>query len=124
MLGDGPTALGFFGFVGLGLMMIIPAAMEHSAFLKAHPYVANFYSDEDRIPENRRFGIRLTGGICCILASLIFEAFVDQAHLPAQLMGLFFVGVAAGVAIIVYASILHNRLDVESYNIDALEELS
>ena len=123
-LGDGPTALGFFGFVGMGLVMIIPAAMEHSAFCKAHPYVADFYSDEDRIPENRRYGIRLTGGICCILASLVFGAFADQAHIMGPLMELFFVGVAVGVTIIVYASILHNRLDVESYNIDALEELS
>ena len=122
--GDGPSALGFFGCLGLGLMMIVPAAMEHSAFQKAHPYVANFYTDDDRVPENRTYGVRLAGGICCILASLVFGAFTDQVHTMEPVMGLSFLGVALGVGIIVYASIYHGRLDVEAYNISALEEFS
>ena len=124
LFGDGASALGFFGCIALGLMLIIPTALEHTAFLKAHPYVANFYTDDERVPENRTFGMRLVGGICCILASFVFGAYADQVHILGPVMGLFFVGVAVGVGIIVYAGILHERLDVEAYNISALEELS
>jgi len=123
-LGDGPTALGFFGCVGIGLMLIIPAALEDSAFKKAHPYVADFYTDEERIPAKRAFGVRLVVGICCILAALVFGAFADQVGIMGPVMGLFFVAVAVGVGLIVYAGVLDSRMDVEAYNISALEELS
>lgn len=123
-LGDGPSALGFFGCVGLGLVFIIPAGLEHAAFKKAHPYVADFYSDDQRVPESRAFGLWLVAGIGCILASFVFGAFADQVGIMGPLMFLFFVGIAAGVGIIVFAGVHHSRLDVETYNIDALEELS
>ena len=123
-LGDGPTALGFFGGVGVGLMFIIPAGIEDGAFKKAHPYVANFYSDDERITEKRQFGTRLAIGICFILASFVFGAFADQVGLMGPLMGLFFVGIALGVGIIVHAGVLNSRLDIEEYNISALEDLS
>ena len=123
-LGDGPTALGFFAGVGAGLMLIIPAAMEHEAFKKAHPYIADFFNDDQRIAEHRSFGVRLAIGICCIFAALVFGAFADQTGLMGPLMFLFLVGVAIGVTIIVYAGIMNGRLNVEEYNISALEELS
>ena len=123
-LGDGPTALGLFAGVGAGLMLIIPAAMEHEAFKKAHPYVADFFNDDQRIAERRVFGVRLALGICCILAAMVFGAFADQTGLMGPLMFLFFVGIIIGVTIIVYAGILNGRLDVEEYNISALEEFS
>jgi hypothetical protein len=123
-MGDGPTALGFFGFVGIGLTLIIPAALEDTAFKKAHPYVADFYTDEDRIAAKRSFGMRLAAGICCILAAFVFGAFADQVGMMGPIMGLFFVAVAVGVGLIVYAGVVDSRMDVEAYNISALEELS
>ena len=123
-LGDGPTTLGFFGGVGAGLLLIIPAALEHGAFKKAHPYVANFYNDDQRITEQRSFGVRLAVGICCIFGSLVFGTFADQVGLMGPLLFLVFVGVVLGVAIIVYACILNGRLNIEEYNISALEEFS
>jgi len=123
-LGDGPTALGFFGCVGIGLMFIIPAALEDSAFKKAHPYVADFYTDDERISEKRQFGVRLVAGICFILAALVFGAFADQIGLMGPIMALFFVAVALGVGLIVHAALINERLDIEAYNISALEELS
>ena len=123
-MGDGPTALGFFGFVGIGLTLIIPAALEHSAFKKAHPYVADFYTDDQRMSEKRQFGVRLAAGICFILAALVFGAFADQIGLMGPIMALFFVAVALGVGLIVHAALIDSRMDVEAYNIAALEELS
>lgn len=123
-MGEGPCTVAFFACVAVGLLFIIPSALEHSAFQKAHPYVANFYTDDQRIAENRSFGVQLALGIGLILASFAFGAFADQVGLMGPLMFLFFVGIATGVTIIVRAGILHSRLDVESYNVDALEDLS
>ena len=123
-LGDGFATLGFFGCVGIGLLLIIPAALEDSAFKKAPPYVADFYTDEQRIAAKKAFGLRLTAGIGCILCGLIFGAFADQMGLAGPVEGLFFVAIAAGIGLIVYAGVLDSRMDVEAYNISALEELS
>lgn len=86
--------------------------------------MADFYSDDQRISERRQFGVRLVMGICCILAALVFGAFADQIGLMGPVMSLFFVAVALGVGIIVYAGMINSRLDIEAYNISALEELS
>ena len=123
-LGDGPATLGFFFCVGIGLLLIIPAALEDGAFKKAHPYVADFYTSEQRIQAKRAFGLRLVAGIGCILGGLSFGAFADQIGLMGPIMGLFLVAIAVGVGLIVYASILDSRMDIETYNISALEELS
>ena len=40
------------------------------------------------------------------------------------IMGLFFVAIALGVGLIVHAALINERLDIEAYNISALEELS
>ena len=124
-LGDGPTALFFFGGIALGLVLIIPAAMEHTAFQKAHPYVADFYTSEQRIAERRVFGVRLATGIAIILAGLVWGAFTDgRTSLSAFSGPVFFLLVATGVSLIVYSGMMSSRLDIEDYNISALEELS
>ncbi len=124
LFGDGPSALGFFGCVAAGLLFVIPSALEHTAFQKAHPYVADFYTGEQRVSEKRAFGVRIAVGVGLILASFVFGAFADQVGLMGPLMFLFFVGVAAGVTVIVHAGVLDSRLDVEAYNVEALEDLS
>ena len=122
--GDGPMSIAMFSFVIAGLALIIPASMESSAFKKAHPYIVNFYSAEQRTASRRTYGMRLAGGIGIILASLALGGFMDQLGDTPMLHALFLVGVAAGVGLIVYGSFMDNRMDIEEYNIDALEDLS
>ena len=124
-LGDGPTALMFFGGVAVGLAFIIPAGLDHSAFQKAHPYVADFYTSEQRMAEQHVFGIRLCIGIALVLAGLVWGAFTDGRSSLALYSGpVFLLLVAAGVGTLVYAGLMSSRMDVEEYNISALEELS
>jgi len=124
LAGDGLSGIGFFVFVALGLYLIIPAAMGESAFKKAHPYVANFYTSEQVMEERKVFAKRLALGIAIILFSLAAETFVSQYGDFAVTNGLFLAGVALGVGLIVYGSLMDDRVDIEDYNISALEELS
>ena len=123
-MGDGPMALALMVLVAAGLALIIPAAMERSAFAKAHPYVVDFYTDEQRIAERRAFGTRLAVGIGIILLCVGFGGFMEGRFDAPPYHGLFLAGIALGVGIIVHGSFLENRMDVESFNIDALEDLT
>ncbi|MBR3326054.1 MAG: helix-turn-helix transcriptional regulator [Atopobiaceae bacterium] len=124
-LGDGPTALLFFGGVAVGLAFIIPAGLDHSAFQRAHPYVADFYTSEQRMAEQHAFGIQLCVGIVLVLVGLVWGAFADGRPALQPFAGtVFLLLVAAGVGILVYAGLMSSRMNVEEYNISALEELS
>ena len=122
--GDAFSVLGLFLFVGIGLVFIIPAAIEHSAFQKAHPYVADFYGEERRLAEKRSFGYRLAAGICIIFVAVFVASAIESIVSEALAGGLTLTLIAAGVGLIVYAGLIENRLDIEGYNLDALEELS
>ncbi len=121
--GDGPTAIVFCAFVAAGLAFVIPASLEHSAFQKAHPYVANFYKSDELVAAKRAFGQRLVLGIGIILAGLALASFGDAYS--EHLSGFCFLACASvGAGIIVHASMLNARYDIEEYNLSALEELS
>ena len=118
------SVAGLFFFVGVGLVFIIPAMIEHSAFQKAHPYVADFYGDKQRLSEKRVYGYRLAAGICTIFVAVAVAAFLDGRIEEGLTGGLTLLLIALGVGLIVYASLIEDRLDVEGYNLDALEDLS
>jgi len=122
--GDGMMGLAMFVFVGMGLLLIIPAAIGHTAFQKAHPYVADFYDSEQRMAEKRFFAYRVAAGVCVIIAAVACGGFFDGGSSEKVGNVLFMLGVALGVGLLVYAGMMDSRLDVEAYNIDALEELS
>ena len=124
LLGDVAPALVLFLFVGIGLLLIIPASIEHSAFQKAHPYVADFYGDERRLAEKRTYGYRLAAGICVIFVAVAMAALLDGRANEGLVGAITLAIISAGVFLIVYAALIENRLDVEGYNLDALEELS
>ena len=53
-----------------GLAFLVPAGMEHTAFQKAHPYVEDFYTDEDRAAARRQFSTALIAGLALIFAGI------------------------------------------------------
>ena len=38
-----------FAGVLVGVGILVSAVMEHSAFVRAHPFIEDFYTDEDRL---------------------------------------------------------------------------
>ena len=78
------------------LALFIPALMEHSAFVKAHPYVEDFYTERDRATARRQLAYGVTGGIGCIFV---------------------------GVWLMVRFGMLYGRTNVAEYNRDAVDEL-
>ena len=113
-------------FIGVlaGLAFLIPAFMEHSAFVKAHPYIEDFYTEEDKAQARATLGRALPIAIGIILLGVLcamtFGA--DRAQEGVGL-GMLLTCVALGVWIIVHCSMMHSRVNIEEYNKDAVDEL-
>lgn len=117
---DSPSAIAMFAGIIIGLSLIIPAAMDHTAFQKAHPYVENFYTAEQEQKARHDFGIQLTVGIALVLVGVAVSSLGDSSAIGAAAFALF----AAGAFVLVRGGLMAGRIDVEEYNIDALSELT
>ena len=112
-------------FVAGGLAFILPAGIGHASFAKAHPFVEDFYTLEQKEAEHRSFAMHLTVGIALILVGVIVVS-VSGAFSNERLQELasfaLLALVAAGVWIIVRGAIVHALTNVEYYNSERADE--
>lgn len=122
------AALGLlFIFIGVAicLMLIIPAGMEHNAFMKAHPFVEDFYTEEQKTRARKQFSYELIGGIASIFIGICVVIFLDSSLYEAVIgLPLMLLLIATGVHFIVHGSMILAKVNVETYNIAAGEVLS
>lgn len=105
-----------------GLALLVPAGMAHSAFVKAHPYVEDFYTEEDRARARKSFARGLIVGLAFIFVGVGFMLVLEQR---AENYGMFFLlfFIALGVWNIVHYGMLLGRTNIAEYNKDAADEL-
>lgn len=122
MHSDGIVLLATFAFVAAGLAFTVPAGIDHAAFAKAHPYVADFYTVEEKATARRRASIAIVAGIAMILlgvaAAGLFEV---ESNVRVYGDSLMMVLVALGVGMIVHWGMLWGRTDLADYNKEWLE---
>ena len=112
-------------FVAAGLAFILPAAISHVSFAKAHPFIEDFYTPQQKEAEHRSFAIQLTAGIILILIGVIVVSVSDvtaSEQLQEIAAAMLLVLVAAGVWIIVRSGIIHGLSDIASYNNERADE--
>lgn len=122
------TALGllfiFLGTIGC-IAFVVPAGMNHSEFVKAHPYIENFYTAEQRQRMRNSFVMQLIGGICCIFIGIavivLFEGDQFEGVIGAPIMLL---AIAIGIFFIVHGSMNMAKMHINNYNMAAVETLS
>ena len=119
---DALSGLVFLAFTLVGLCFIIPAGLRHDAFAKAHPYVEDFYPATQREAANRLFSCGIVGGIVAIFVGVMLSIGLDDRVFWTG--SAFLACVAVGVALLIYASLMHGRINVDEYNNNALENLS
>ena len=105
-----------------GLAFLIPAGMEHSAFQKAHPYVEDFYTEDDKARARKTFSAGLIAGIAFIFAGI--GCFI-MLEATAENIALFFLMffIALGVWNILHYSMLFVLTNVAEYNKSVGEDL-
>lgn len=129
ILGPSP-ANGFLTFlciavgVVIGLALMIPAGMAHVEFQRRHPFIEDFYTDEDHACATRRTAIGVTIGIGLILAAVAAMVWFDEVQgisngWPVTLMLSL---VAPGVATIVHVGMRKGLMDINDYNKEAEKE--
>lgn len=122
MHSDGIVLLATFAFVAAGLAFTIPAGMDHAAFAKAHPYVADFYTAEEKATARRRASIAIVVGIAVILLGVaVAGLFEVESNVRVYGDSLMMVLVAIGVGMIVHWGMLWGRTDLANYNKEWLE---
>ena len=100
----------------------MPSGMAHSAFVKAHPFVEDFYTEEDQSHARTLFSRGLIGGIAAIFVGIgPFLMVEDRAEGCALFFLLLFA--ALGVWNIVHYGMLLGRTNVADHNRSASDDL-
>ena len=107
----------------VGLAVLVPAGMDHSAFIKAHPFVEDFYTEDDRLGARKSFTVGLIMGIALIFVGI--GCLVMLEEMATENVALFFLlfFIALGVWNIIHYGMLLGRTDVAEYNRSVAEDL-
>ena len=105
----------------VGLALLIPAGIMHGDFRRRHPYVQDFYTNEDK----SRASVVLAIGAVLILAGVCVRVFCDEfvadgdAGWPDSVL---LACVAAAVFCFIMSGMTHDKVNVDKYNREAEEE--
>ncbi len=102
----------------IGLAMLISGGMSHADFKRRHPYVEDFYTEEDRSRELRLLVIGIVGGIAAILVGTAAMVYADDVlgvsdGWPAAIMLLL---CAPAVFGFIYCGMRYSLLNINDYN--------
>lgn len=108
----------------IGLAFLIPAGMTHSEFVRRHPFIEDFYTDDDRSRRAKELAVGVVGGIGLILLGAAVTVYGEEVlgveeGWPTSVMLLC---VAAGVFCFIYFGIRYGMMNIDSYNHEAESE--
>lgn len=110
--------------VVFGVGSIVPASLEHATFVRQHPHLEDFYTEEDKARVRSNFAYELVGGIALvfvgIIVCIVFDGgpFEDLIGLPVMMLF-----IAVGTKSIIHGSMVLGMTNIASYNQGAAEVL-
>ena len=122
--GEGVAAIPFLVLVAVGLVLVIPAGLERSAFRREHPYIEDFYTSEQRAGARSLFSRSLVVGIAVLVLSMIPPMVYEGTSFEGLAGGIRLALCAVGVWPIVYGSLMVGRVNVARYNRASLDEIA
>lgn len=104
--------------VAIGLALLIPTGMGHVDFKRRHPFIEDFYTNEDRSRASRQLAFGVVGGLIAVIAGVLVMVYCSEVlgvsdGWPVAIM--LSCG-ALGVGSVIYFGIMHSSLDIEKYN--------
>ena len=118
----------FFIFLIAGVIILVVMGMQHSHFAEKHPYIEDFYTEEEKEQAYRKFTVRMAAGIGIILVdALLFMVLgikmdnvladpVNIGKLEDFGMGIFMLLLTPGVSVLVYGGMQKDKFDIKKYN--------
>lgn len=110
---DCMIALVFVG-IAVGAAIVVPALFERRAFRKAHPFVEDFYTPEQRGQARTTMVTGLVAGVCLLMAALVAVIVLQGDVWFAS--AVFFALLAIAAFLVVRGCLLASRCNVERYN--------
>ena len=118
------SAVPMLVLVAAGLVLVIPAGLERSAFRREHPYIEDFYTSEQRAGARSLFSRSLVVGIVALALSMIPPMVYEGTSFEGLTGGILLALCAVGVWPIVYGSLMVGRVNVARYNRASLDEIA
>ena len=117
----------FFIFLIAGVIILVVMGMQHSHFAEKHPYIEDFYTEEEKEQAYRKFTVRMAAGIGIILVDVLLfmvlgirlDSVADPAlteKLENMGMGIFMLFLTPGVSVLVYGGLQKDKFDIKNYN--------
>lgn len=107
-----------------GLAFFIPAGMAHSQFTKAHPYIEDFYTEDDKNQARQQFVRGFLAACACVIAGIACLLFLGEApETECLALCLLLLFIAAGAWLIVHFGMMLGRVNVREYNKTVADEL-
>ena len=118
----------FFIFLIVGVIILVVMGMQHSHFAEKHPYIEDFYTEEEKEQAYRKFTVRMAAGLGIILVdALLFMVLgiemdnvladpVNIGKLEDFGMGIFMLLLTPGVSVLVYGGMQKDKFDIKKYN--------
>lgn len=121
--GDVVSLAGLFAGILAGLAFLVPSGMRHSSFVKAHPYIEDFYTAEQKARAGRRCAAAIVASIGIIFVGVLIAIPTDETGYENVGAAALIVLVAVAVWLIVHTSMLYSRTNLTEYNKNAIDEL-
>ncbi len=114
----------FLIFVVIGVAILVLMGIRHEDFKKKNPFIINFYKEEEIDNFNRKYSVMVTAAVSLFIIDAIifmgaetaFPAIDENEYLESLIFCIFFLIIAAGVMLLVYAGIQKDKYDINKYN--------
>ena len=108
----------------IGVAILVLMGIRHEDFKKKNPFIINFYKEEEIDKFNRKFSVMVTTAVSLFIIDAIifmgaetaFPAIDENEYLESLIFCIFFLIIAAGVMLLVYAGIQKDKYDINKYN--------
>lgn len=117
---DGLSAMAFFLFLIVAVMLFVIGGMQNESFRKNNPHITDFYTDEQKKAYDAKFPILTAVGIGIIIFGIVLT--VGLEYLPESALATafedssFLVCVAVGASLLTYGGIIKDKYNIDKYN--------
>ena len=124
---DSISGIIFLLFVVVAVAIFIVTGLQDSYFTKKHPYIEDFYSEEEKDAFHKKLITMVTTGVVLIIAGFIimtgYEAFIPSDYVnhnidvESLICSLFLLLVTIAVVLFVYAGTQESKYNIKHYNL-------
>ncbi len=120
------SAIVFFLFVVVAVAIFIVAGLQDSYFTKKHPYIEDFYSEEEKDAFHKKLVTLITSGVVLIIVGLILMMGTEivsgsmqesSINLEEIMSCVFLLFVTIAVILFVYAGTQSSKYNIKHYNL-------